>query len=296
MAEETRKPSSDEMQLATALLGRKLITEGQLKAALDYQRSLGVRLSEALVRLSILRPAQLEGLLAGEEPLGGSAPPSREGEAPDEGVLDPAKVSASELKVHKKLLAKLPRDLVTAKLLVLFFPPPGVSQRKIVLGHAGKLEPEVANKVRSIVGVDVVTLELDREVAVSFLAANGFKVPLEKVSEGPLREAPAEPPPPARAPAPEAQEAPSSPLEPRPRPGLLSEVKPSSPTPPRPSAEAGSPGAAQPPSSSVPNDFLVQALVGLLAKKGIITREELEMEVELARIRKRAGSAVTVAP
>ncbi len=285
MAEETRRPPGDETRLAMALLSRKIVTESQLKAALDYQRSLGVRLSEALVKLSILRPAQLEELLAGGDAPAAATTPERH--VPDETVLDPAKVSASDLKVHKKLLAKLPRDLVGEKLLVLFFPPPGISQRKIVLGHGTGLEPDVVKKVRSLIGVEICTLELERETAVSFLAANGYKVPQAsaqpRAEAEPAREHQAEPPSEPKA---EPEDAP----KPQARPELLAEVKPRR-------EEAGGPppkssGSAEPAQPIASSDFLVQALIGLLAKKGVITREELEM----ARIRRRAGAAVTVAP
>ncbi|MGQ9591917.1 MAG: hypothetical protein ACUVYA_16680, partial [Planctomycetota bacterium] len=176
MAEEGHKQPREDTRLAMLLLSRKLVTEAQLKAALDYQRSLGVRLSDALVRLSILKPHEIEEAVAG----GGAieAPPADAREAAAaEDVLDPKAVRVADLRVHKKLLAKLPRDLVLERLLVVFFPPPGVSQRKIVLGHGKDAGTELAKKVRSIVGVDVVRLQLDPDEAASLLAANGYPVP-----------------------------------------------------------------------------------------------------------------------
>lgn len=312
MAEEGHKQPREDMRLAMALLGRKLVTEAQLKAALDYQRSLGVRLSDALVRLSILKPHEIEEAMAGGGMLETPPPGAREA-SPAEDVLDPRAVRVADLKVHKKLLAKLPRDLIFEHLLVVFFPPPGVSQRKIVLGCGKDAGPDLVKKVRSIVGVDVVRLRLDADEAASVLAANGYPVPrdagepaekeaeeetgeLEGASEGPppAPPKPVEPESPRAAPPPERPPAPAPPEAP-PR------AAPAS-APPQPARAAASPApadrSAAPAGPSVPvrGEFLLQALIGLLAKKGVITREELELEVELARIRERAGSAVTVAP
>jgi hypothetical protein len=90
----------------------------------------------------------------------------------DASVLSPDSVKPSDLKVHWRLLDKLPKSTVEEYLLLLFFPTGGVPSRKIILGHGQEIDPEVRDKVRSTIGVDVVTLSLSPEVAKAFLSGS----------------------------------------------------------------------------------------------------------------------------
>jgi hypothetical protein len=155
----------NESKVTALLLQRKVITEGQLKAAIDYQKSLGGQIIDILVKLDLVRASQIEEILKKVEggTDGGTAPRG-------ENVLDPASVKASDLKVHRRLLEKLPKDLVAEHQLIVFFPAANVGARKIILGHGTPITPAVEEKVRSVIGVDLVTLDLDPASAREILA------------------------------------------------------------------------------------------------------------------------------
>lgn len=180
------KTSMDDAKLARLLIRRRLITDGQLKAAMDYQRSLGGKLLEVLVKLDLVRPSQLDEFLS---KISSEDEGSESSEPFEPGKVDPSTVNVPELKVHRRLLEKLPQDLVEKHLLIVFFPVPHGDSRKIVLGHGKAITPEVREKIRSIIGIDLSTLELDPGVAQGLLADHG------------RIEAPKKPPPPTRPPA-----------------------------------------------------------------------------------------------
>ena len=104
-------------KLTALLLQKRVITEGQLKAALDYQKSLGGQIIDILVKLDLVRASQIEEILKKIES-GNDASALAKGE----NELDPASMKVSDLKVHRRLLEKLPKDLVSQHLLVVFFP------------------------------------------------------------------------------------------------------------------------------------------------------------------------------
>jgi len=157
-----QKTLPEDAKLAMLLLRKKVITDSQLKTALDYQRSLGGKVIDVLVKLDLVRPAQIEEVL-------------NRGEAADEMVspadadLDPAVVNVADLKVHRRLLDKLPKDLVSEYLIVLFFPLPRGDSRKIILGHARELSSDALRRIRGIVGVEMSALKLEEDVARDFL-------------------------------------------------------------------------------------------------------------------------------
>lgn len=157
----------DEAKVALLLLRKKAISEGQLRAALDYQRSLGGNLVDVLLKLDLVRPAQLEGCL--EEEAAGAPTGANEASCV---ALDPASVKLSDLKVHRRLLDKVPRDFVEQHLVALFFPLPSGDPRKIVLGHGTSLSPALVERIRSTVGVDLCTLALEPRVVQGFLGGS----------------------------------------------------------------------------------------------------------------------------
>lgn len=159
LSPEIKRPA-DEHKLGIALVRKKLLTDGQLRAATDYQRSLGGRLADALIKLGLLRPAQLDEALRQME--GGESPGDARGA---DGAIDPAQVRVSDLKVHRKLLEKIPQDFQERFLLVPFFPLPHGDSRKIVMGHGREFPAELAAKVGAILGIDICTLVLEESVA-----------------------------------------------------------------------------------------------------------------------------------
>jgi hypothetical protein len=160
-----QKTLPEDAKLAMLLLRRKVITDGQLKAALDYQRSLGGKIIDILIKLDLVRAAQLEEVLKREE----SGEEQAAGD-PSELFLDPAAVTISKLKVHRRLLDKVPGDLVDKYLLLLFFPLPSGNSRRIILGHGRDCPAEVMKQVRAVIGVDLCALKLEDDVAQGLLA------------------------------------------------------------------------------------------------------------------------------
>jgi hypothetical protein len=168
MAVTERRSTLDETKITALLLQKKILSEGQLKAALDYQKSLGGRILDILVKLDLIRASQIDEVLkkmeAGEK-TGEKA--GAKGRSP--GALSPGSINVSDLKMHRRLLGKLPHDLVDEHLIVLFFPPPTLSARCIILGHGRDITPEILEKVKGILGVDLHSYALSAEAARKFL-------------------------------------------------------------------------------------------------------------------------------
>lgn len=234
---ETKRQSEDQ-GLGRALLRKKLLTDGQLRAATDYQRSLGGSLSEVVVKLGLLRPAQLEDFLQGTD---GEAT-QRDLRSTD-GVVDPQTVNAADLKLHRKLLEKIPQDLQEKFLLVPFFPLPGGDPRKIVMGHGYEITAEAVAKISAILGVELCTLALEEPVARELCGQD------------------------ART---EGRRAPSAHSRAEEQPAARPEVLGASP--------ASSPEQTQ------------NALLALLIRKGLISREELDTELALLSGRRKKAS------
>jgi hypothetical protein len=217
------KTKEGEDRLTALLIQKKVITDGQLKAALDYQRSLGGQLSDILVKLDLVRASQIEECMEKlDEP--GAVDADEKG---NPNVLDPNDFKVSELKVHRRLLDKIPKQLVDAHLLVPFFPTHSVDSRKIILGHGHELRKAIEEKVRTIVGVELCTLELPEKVAREILEEN------HRGGESHPRK------PPVAKPA-------------------FRSVRP--------------PGVA--------DEVVLDALLNVLAKRGVVTAEELQLEAE----------------
>jgi hypothetical protein len=216
------KTGQGEDKLTALLLQRKVITEGQLKAALDYQRSLGGQIVDILIKLDLVRASQIEECAQKLD----SPEPAKEARG-DLNVLDPETVKVSELKVHRRLLEKIPKPLVEEHLLIPFFPAAKVDSRKIILGHGHELRRSIEEKVRTIVGVDLCTLELPEKVAREIL---------EEHHRG------------------------------------------GDPHPRKPAGAKPAFRSARPP--GVGDDVVLNALLNVLSKRGVITAEELQVEAE----------------
>ena len=216
------KKNPNESKLTALLLQKRVITEGQLKAALDYQKSLGGQIIDVLVKLDLVRASQIEEILKKLES-GNDASAVSTGE----NVLDPTSVRVSDLKVHRRLLEKLPKDLVSQYLLVVFFPAANMGTRKIILGHGTPITPGIEERVRAVIGVDLATVELDPA------AAKGILHDLHGVDAPPKKAA----------------------------------------------VREKSFRSARPP--GVDHEQVLSALINVLAKRGVITAEELQVETEL---------------
>lgn len=252
------KRSPDENKLVMALLRRKIITDGQLKAAMDYQRSLGGQISEILVKLGLARASQVDEVLKNPDSDG----PGENAGA--ESALDPDGLRLADLKVHRKLLEKIPADLQDRHLFVPFFPLPSGDSRRIIMGHGRPVTAEAVAKVKSILGVDLYTLALEERVARDFVAADPKSEAARRSHPGPPRPEPprSEPPKvePAKAESPRAE----------------------SPAPEPPSTETVK-------VDPVSTDHMVGVLMTLLVRKGILSREELEAELLVTASQRARG-------
>ena len=257
MASTAGKTIPDEASLSALLLHKRVLTEGQLKAALDYQRSRGGRLFDVLVKLELIREQTLEELLDRVARGDVQATASEDNEA----VLAEDAVNLSELKVHRRLLDKVPKDLVQKYLLVLFFPAGNLSLRKIILGHGREIPSDLADKLHSLLGVELYTLGLKTSMAVSFLKDCGRAALIGDVEI-------------------EDEESAEDALQALD--GLDGSASASRKQERRKRKERDTGKASQDAQAASRNssEILLRALVSLLAKKGLISREEFEEELE----------------
>jgi hypothetical protein len=306
MADSASKTTLDETKMCALLLRKRLVAEGQLKAALDYQRSVGGDLLEVLIKLNLVREKNVDDLLAKLE--GGEEAPAPAVAACDVAALSPEAVCVSDLKVHRKLLEKLPSELVEKYLLVLFFPAAGLNLRKIILGHGCDIPPEIPEKIKSRLGVDICSLCLDPGTAISILKECGYSKlpeapqPVDQASQSAKAAAGAAPPEAVAVPH-KTQEVASASTTPRKIQDNAAKEREEKPRE-KPKEKPKEEGQEEPPDpiqgmrrgesaailESVSGEALLRALASVLIKKGIVTPEELEVEIELARIRQRSGA------
>lgn len=164
MAETTE--SLQESEFVKLLLRSKVLSEAQLKAVYDYQRSVGGSVIDILVKLNMMSrrdlDATLQAAMRGEDVA--TALSGRTNLA-----IDASKLEMEGLKLHYRLIDKIPPEIIEQFLLVVFFPVRGLDSRKLIVGHGRELPEEVLNRVRSILGVDLYTLPLAETVAADFV-------------------------------------------------------------------------------------------------------------------------------
>lgn len=243
MAGET-KTDLAEPDVIELLLKQRVVTEAQLKAALDFQKSVGGKILDILFTLGLTRTTDLDTLLHDAPSEEKSLDDTRESNE----VLDPATVDLGDLKLHHRLLDKIPFEVVQKYLLNLFFPVSKACSRKLIVGHGKEVADEVLDKVKGLLGVEICSLEIPTEVATGFLEEYQSR---QRGKKGGASKSKSTPPssPPAASPAPE------------------------------PEAETPVRGG----DFSSDERTLLKALSGLLVKKRLITREELQVELELSR-------------
>jgi hypothetical protein len=174
---------------------------------------------------------------------------------------------------------------------VLFFPSGSLSLRRIILGHGRKVPSDLPGKIRSILGVDLYSLQLGEEEAISFLQNSGraelvADVEPEKPRESKrgARKASTESDPLAALEAEVELEV----EERRSRGGRRRESQDAeeSPAEESRSKKKRSGGASSRGVGSVlesrGGQVVLKSLVSLLVKKGLISREEFEAELEEA--------------
>jgi hypothetical protein len=177
------KTAEDEGKLIKLLLQKKIINDAQLKAALDFQKSVGGEILDVLFNLGVVRSSKIEQLLeAAEEGTDGTQESTHS--------LDPELVDLGALTIHHRLCDKLPPEILDRHLICLFFPVAQASSRKLIIGHGRPVSGELVAKIRGLLGVDVCSLALEEERAAAFL---GEYKERKQPQRGRRAEAPAEP-------------------------------------------------------------------------------------------------------
>jgi hypothetical protein len=156
-------------ELAEQILSRKFLSSAQLKIALDYQVSVGGRLASVISKLGLVRDGQLEAFLErvgnGEEFTWGEDPdpePSKKHEVPD--------FQVDKLRVHKKLIDKVPSEVVEKYGILFFFPPP--KTRAILLSSSPDIGAVGVRKLEGLLGVEICPVELSEADRARFLTKN----------------------------------------------------------------------------------------------------------------------------
>ena len=144
-----------------------MLSDAQVKAVFDYQRSLGGSLIDILVKLGMMTKSRLDAVLATAQRGGDVA--AAAGTRKDYS-LKQGELSHDELKIHHRILDKIPPELTESFLLVVFFPARKLDSRRLIIGHGEALPDDVRDRVRSTLGVEIYTLRLQVGAAGRFLA------------------------------------------------------------------------------------------------------------------------------
>jgi len=316
MANQQPKKDFTDAELAEAMISRKFINPAKLKAALDYQASVGGRLPAVLMKLGLVREDVLREfltkLLLGE----GGGP----GVAPDETSVD-----ISKLRVHWKLLDKVPNELVDRFGILFFFPPKG--ERAILISSDPAVGDKGVKKLQELLGVDIRPISLSPDDRRRFLEGGSRRVKQEKGAAGTERRAPtrqvngnqpdaggpqldepreveveplkvepeelAAPPDPVDEPTAE-HEPPEPEGESNKEQGPATEANDARSAESRPQGWEGStrPKRALRRAQEPEDATLLKALIQLLVKKGIVTSDEIDVEIELRRRAEASKSQV----
>jgi hypothetical protein len=138
------------------------VGEPQLKAAIDYQESLGGRLLDILLRLGLVRKDAVDKFLRQLF----SEQEARENTS----VESDLRIEPEKLKVHRKLLEKVPAALVEKHQLLLFFPPPGT--RAILMSAGRGASEDLQRQLQNLLGVDLYPVEIPDAVRARFLTSD----------------------------------------------------------------------------------------------------------------------------
>lgn len=164
MAETTE--SLQESEFVKLLVRSKVLSEGQLRAVYDYQRSVGGSVIDILVKLNMMTrkdlDATLQAAMRGDDIA--TALSGRTNLA-----IDASKLEMEGLKLHHRVIDKLPPEIIDGFFLAVFFPVRGLDSRKLIVGHGKDLPEDVLRRVRSLLGVDLYTLQLNETIAADFV-------------------------------------------------------------------------------------------------------------------------------
>ncbi|MEM7234481.1 MAG: hypothetical protein AAF517_20040 [Planctomycetota bacterium] len=271
-------------ELAKEFLERKFLAPEKLKAALDYQGSVGGRLPDVLLKLGLVKEEDLSSFLErlgnGETFIWGEAAPPA-----------PVDFEVDKLRIHKKLLDKVPAELVEKYGILFFFPPTGT--RAILMCSEPEVGPKGVGKLQTLLGVEICPITLGPEDRLAVLgggeSANGASS--DTIKGEPTVEAtfdededlpqPAEEPS-AEESSPEQEEPAASEEEPELEPApedQPAEPEACEPAPRSPDESLREPSTTFDFLESIDDGSLVHVVTRLLIKKGLITEEDIAVEV-----------------
>lgn len=284
-------------EMAAEFLERGLLSKAQIKAALDYQLSVGGRLSEVVLKLGLVRDdvlhSFLERLSAGEDFVLERDAETVEA-SPSERV---PQIDFQKLRVHRKLLEKVPKEIVDKYGILFFFPPS--KTRAILMSTDREVGVAGVAKLADLLGVEIRVIHLDPDVHARLReqlgprenrrhrepeeaqssSAHGASPQLEALNESSLGSLVAQV---QEARGKEANNGPGRDLSLR---GLER-------------SHAG--GNGDPHAVDVLGEVvagaderdLVRAVLSLLVKKQVVALDEVEVEIEIARVKSRRHSGL----
>ncbi len=162
----TQDLTADDVQLVQLIIKNGVLTEAQIKAAYDYQRSVGGSITDIFLKLGMLRAYEVEQIQKTVAE-GSEVIPNVERRGVAALTLD--SLDASALKIHHRVLDKVPSEFVHKYLMVVFFPCREHDSRRLILGHGRETPEAVITKVQSILGVEIYSLSLDAPRAARWL-------------------------------------------------------------------------------------------------------------------------------
>ena len=164
--DETQSQVIQESEFIKMLERSRVISEGQLKAVYDYQRSVGGSVLDILVKLNMVPRSDVDRML--------QAAMRGEDIATVAGgktivAVDAKKLDVDGLKLHHRLIDKIPMDIIERCVLTVFFPAPSLDSRKLIVGHGRDLPEGLAETISSTLGVELYTLDFGEATGASFV-------------------------------------------------------------------------------------------------------------------------------
>ncbi len=156
-----------ESEFVRMLVRSRIISEGQLKAVYDYQRSVGGSVVDILAKLNMVPRSDLETML--HAAMRGDDVATAVSGGRTSVAIDATKLALDGLKLHHRLIDKIPLEVVQRYLLTVFFPGASLDSRKLIVGHGRELPEAMAERIRSLLGVDLYTLHLNQAIAADFV-------------------------------------------------------------------------------------------------------------------------------
>ena len=84
-------------------------------------------------------------------------------------AVDAKKMDVDALKLHHRLIDKIPMEIIERCVLTVFFPAPSLDSRKLIVGHGRDLPEGLAETISSTLGVELYTLDLGEATGASFV-------------------------------------------------------------------------------------------------------------------------------